>query len=235
MTPAPLGQGQPFGLVIFDCDGVLVDSERLAHQALCEVLAEAGVALSFDDAVARFIGVSLPRCHELIGELLGAPPTDAFKVQLVEHTKAAFSAHLSAVDGIAELLPTLKRPFCAASNGNRAKLDFTLGHTGLMPLLQGRVFCADDVARPKPAPDLFLHAAAAMGVAPALCVVVEDTPTGIAAARAAGMTALGYAAMTPAHRLREAGAHATFARMAELPALLAGGVARSTAVDRAGS
>ena len=216
---------RPFDLVIFDCDGVLVDSERLSHGVLVAMLAELGLVLTVDEAVAHFIGSSMPQCLATITRLLGRTPPADFLPQFGQRTRAAFTAALQPVAGAAELLAALSTAginFCVASNGNRAKMDFTLGHTGLLPLLAGRLYCADDVARPKPAPDLFLHAArqAGGGVAPARCVVIEDTPTGISAALAAGMQAFGFAAMTPAHRLRAAGAHRVFDRLAELPAWL---------------
>jgi beta-phosphoglucomutase-like phosphatase (HAD superfamily) len=108
-----------------------------------------------------------------------------------------------------------------ASNGNHAKVNFTLAHTGLLPRFAGRIFTADDVVHPKPAPDLFLLAARTLGAAPGRTVVVEDSATGVVAAKAAGMRAIGYAAMTPAARLQAAGADAVAATMAEVQALLA--------------
>ena len=222
---------RPFDLVIFDCDGVLVDSERLSHGVLVAMLGELGLVLTFDEAVGHFIGSSMPQCVASLTRLLGRTPPADFLPQFGQRTRAVFTEALQPVAGVAELLAALRHAginFCVASNGNRAKMDFTLGHTGLLPLLAGRLHCADDVARPKPAPDLYLHAArqaggaaaACRGVAPARCVVIEDTPTGISAARAAGMQAFGYAAMTPASRLHAAGAHRVFDRMAELPAWL---------------
>ena len=207
-------------LVIFDCDGVLVDSERLSHEVLCQMLAEHGVEIGFDDAVARFIGVSIPVCIERIGELLGRAPPPDFLAEMTRRTRAAFEAELTAVPGVAAVLDRLTVPFAVASNGNHAKVAFTLGLTGLAPRFEGRRFTADDVARPKPAPDLFLHAAQALGAEPAATTVVEDTPTGIVAAKAAGMRAIGYAAMTPAPRLLAAGADAVAPSMDEVLALL---------------
>ena len=210
----------PAALIVFDCDGVLVDSERISHLVLQQMLAERGARISFDEAVSRFMGTSGQRCGELVQQMTGAPPAEfmpAFGVRTFE----AFSRQLEAVAGIPELLAKLATPYCVASNGPRAKMEMTLGHTGLLHrFVPDRLFSADDVVHPKPAPDLFLHAAARMKVPPEGCVVVDDSPTGIRAARAAGMRTLGYAAMTPAARLREAGAHAIFESMAVLPALL---------------
>lgn len=207
-------------LVIFDCDGVLVDSERISHEVLIAMLAERGVTMGFDEAVDRFMGSSMQRCLEIVEQLCGAPPSQ-FLPAFRARTFAAFEADLQPIDGIGEVLAGLPLPFCVASNGPREKMRLTLRRTGLLARFEHGLFSADDVARPKPAPDLFLHAAAHMRADPAACIVVEDSPTGIAAARAAGMTAWGYAGMTPAARLAEAGAQATFASMRELPARLA--------------
>lgn len=218
MTPATHHAGPR--LVIFDCDGVLVDSERLSHEVLRQMLAELGLQLSLEAAYEHFMGCSFDTCLQRIGQLLGRPAPEGFEPAFTARSFAAFRDELRPVAGVPELLATLGRPYCVASNGPRTKMQLTLGTTGLLPLFEQRLFSADDVARPKPAPDLFLHAARCLATAPEHCMVVEDSPTGIAAARAAGMRVLGYAAMTPAARLRDAGAHAVFERMADLPALL---------------
>jgi HAD superfamily hydrolase (TIGR01509 family) len=207
-------------LLIFDCDGVLVDSERLAHEVLREMLAEAGVSLTLQQAFDRFMGSSTEKCLVVLQDLLGNTPPADFMTRYGERSFAAFRAGLSAVDGVAPLLDTLTLPYCVASNGPHEKMRFTLGHTGLLPRFEGRLFSAQDVQRPKPAPDLFLHAARTLHAAPAQCIVIEDSPTGVAAARAAGMTVYGYAAMTDPARLEAAGAHRTFGHMADLSALL---------------
>ena len=207
-------------LIIFDCDGVLVDSERACNQAMADLLAEYGLRLTLEQTIEQFIGRSVAQCIAIITELLGRAPPGDFQSRLSQRTRASLETNLSVVPGVEEMLSTLTQPYCVASNGNRAKMSFTLGHTGLLERFEGRMFCADDVAAPKPAPDLFLHAARRFDADPARCIVVEDTPTGVAAARAAGMTALGFAALTPVGCLRDAGAHATFTHMRELPELL---------------
>ena len=208
-------------MVIFDCDGVLVDSERLTHQVVVDMLAEHGVALGFDEAVDRFIGMSMANGLVQLKALLGGTLPDDFLPEMGRRTRAAFRAGLTTVPGVEAVLDSLQRPFCVASNGNHAKVNFTLGHTGLLPRFTGRIFTADDVAHPKPAPDLFLLAARTLGVPPARTTVVEDTPTGVAAARAAGMRVIGFAAMTPAGRLQAAGADAIAHDMATVATLLA--------------
>lgn len=212
-------------MVIFDCDGVLVDSERLSHQVLADMLAERGAPIGFDEAVRRFIGLSFEGGVGQLRDLLGGTLPEGFLPEMGRRTRAAFEAGLTVVPGIEALLDALNRPYCVASNGQHRKVNFTLGHTGLLPRFAGRIFSAEDVARPKPAPDLFLHAARMMGATPEQTVVVEDTPTGVAAAKAAGMRAIGYAAMTPASRLHDAGADAVLDTLADVQALLLSGQA----------
>jgi HAD superfamily hydrolase (TIGR01509 family) len=211
---------EPPALVIFDCDGVLVDSERLSHGVLHAMLLEMGASLSPQQTVERFIGSSMATCVARITRLLGQPPPADFRAEFARRTRAAFIADLALVPGVEQVLAALAVPFCVASNGNRAKVDFTLGHTGLLARFAGRIFTADDVRHPKPAPDLFLHAARQMGADARRTTVVEDTPTGITAAKAAGMRAIGFAAMTPAGQLHAAGADAVAHSMAEVQALL---------------
>lgn len=213
--------GSGLQLVIFDCDGVVVDSEPITNRVMAQMLAELGLRLSLEESVDRFIGKSMHQCTQIIADLLGHEPPADFRSRLVERTRRALSASLTPVPGIEDVLSSLRVPYCVASNGNRAKMAFTLGLTGLQTRFVGRMYCAEDVPNPKPAPDLFLYAAHRHDAEPSRCAVVEDTPTGIAAARAAGMTAYGFAAMTPGNRLASAGANAVFYRMSELPALLA--------------
>ncbi len=221
-TPKPMPiEMKDRRLVIFDCDGVLVDSERISHRVLCEMLAELGVVMGFDEAVERFIGSSLPGMLARITDLIGRPLPTGFLRDMDERTRAGFAAGLQAVPGVETLLDALTLRYCVASNGNHAKVNFTLGHTGLLPRFAGRIFTAEDVVNPKPAPDLFLHAARCMGADPAMTTVVEDTPTGITAAKAAGMRAIGFAAMTPAAKLLAAGADAIAHDMAQVATLLA--------------
>lgn len=207
-------------LVIFDCDGVLVDSERLSHAVLQEMLRERGVHLGFEETVERFIGTSMSTCMARVAELAGETLSDGFAKQFAARTKAAFETGLTAVAGVEQLLCSIPGDYCVASNGNRTKVNFTLNHTGLLGQFEGRIFTAEDVENPKPAPDLFLFAAQSMGCVPQHTVVIEDTPTGIAAARAAGMQAIGFSAMTPAALLEAAGAHAIAENMSQVRALL---------------
>jgi HAD superfamily hydrolase (TIGR01509 family) len=193
-------------LVIFDCDGVLVDSELLSNQALSAALGELGLSLTVEETMAEFMGRDRRHLNARAAELLGHPLPDDFGAAYDERRDAAFRAELQAVDGIEGALDAIAHPTCVASSADHGKLRLTLGLTGLYERFEGRIFSAFDVARGKPAPDLFLHAAEQMGFAPADCVVVEDAPAGIEAAHAAHMRALHYGK--------------DFTDMRELPALL---------------
>jgi len=212
-----------YQLVIFDCDGVLVDSERITNRVFADMLGELGLAFTLEDMFERFIGRSMAQCLDEIAVLLGRPPPTDFTATYRARTKRALETQLRPVPGIEDALAQITIPWCVASNGAHDKMRLTLGLTGLLPHFEGKLFSVTEVARPKPAPDVFLHAASRSGVAPGDCVVVEDTPTGVEAAVAAGMVVLGYAGLTPAHRLRAAGAHYLFDRMADLPRLLSSG------------
>jgi HAD superfamily hydrolase (TIGR01509 family) len=210
-------------LVIFDCDGVLVDSEIITNRVFAEMLAELGLHFKLEEIFERFVGRSMTQCCESIAELLQRPVPEQFVTQYHARSGAALTAELRSVAGVEACLDLLKArgvPYCVASNGTPEKMQTTLGITGLAARLEGRRFSVAEVAHGKPAPDLFLHAAARFKVAPASCAVIEDTPTGVTAGIAAGMTVYGYCARTPAPRLRAAGAHHTFSAMSELPALL---------------
>ena len=208
-------------LVIFDCDGVLVDSERLAVRIDVRVLAELGWALSEREVIERFLG----RSHEfMVAEIkahLGRPLADDWEDQFQHLYREAFAAGLTPVDGVVEALDQITLPTCVASSGTHEKMRYTLGLTGLYDRFAGRIFSGSEVAMGKPAPDLFLYAAQRMGVDPATCAVVEDSRYGVEAARAAGMLALGFAGgLTAAEHLRGPGT-LVFSEMRDLPRLLA--------------
>ena len=209
----------PIELVIFDCDGVLVDSERLANRVLAELLTEVGLTTSTEESIATYMGLSTASWTALAAEELGAPLPDAFLDRYHAGVYAAFDRELDAVPGVADVVRRLRWPTCVASSGEHERMRRTLGRTGLHDHFEGRIYSATEVQRGKPHPDLFLHAADRMGADPGRCGVVEDSPFGVKGAVAAGMTALGYAAMTPAAVLEAEGAEA-FTDMAALPALL---------------
>src|SRR5262245_38214943 len=193
-------------LVIFDCDGVLVDSERLAIRVDVEVLAEFGWVMTEQDAIERFVGLSMTQIRQRVeshlGRVLPSNWEDAFQKRLQE----VFVSELAPVQGIVEVLDVIPHATCVASSGTHEKIKFSLTLTGLSDRFVGRIFSATEVSRGKPAPDLFLHAAERMQVVPGECVVVEDSAPGVAAALAAGMSVLAYAGgVTPAAKLKRGG------------------------------
>jgi HAD superfamily hydrolase (TIGR01509 family) len=207
-------------LVIFDCDGVLVDSERIAVRVDAVVLGRLGWELSEAEIVERFMGRSEAYMVGEIEAALGRPLPHDWDAEFAPLYREALEAELKPVDGVVEALDAIATPTCVASSSTHERLRFTLGLTGLLERFDGRIFSAADVANGKPAPDLFLHAAASLGADPARCAVVEDSVYGVQAARAAGMRAFGYAGgLTAADRL--AGPDTTvFSDMRALPALL---------------
>jgi HAD superfamily hydrolase (TIGR01509 family) len=207
-------------LVIFDCDGVLVDSEPVANRTLAQLLREIGLDLTQEQIFQNFVGYSLPHCMRVIEGMLGRPPPENFLRDLQARTFAAFKTELRAMPGIEHALDRLPVPFCVASSGDHEKMHTTLGITGLLPRFTGRIFSVTQVARGKPAPDVYLFAAQQLGAIPSACIVVEDTPPGVQAGVAAGMTVFGYCAHTPEHKLKAAGAHRMFDDMHALPDLL---------------
>lgn len=211
---------KPIELVIFDCDGVLVDSERIAAQVQVALGAELGWPLTEDEVVARFIGRSHAAIREQVAERLGQETAAVWAQRFEQLHREAVDAGLVPVEGLLEALDEITLPACVASSGSHEKMRHTLGRTGLYERFAGRIHSSTEVARGKPAPDLFLHAAQRMGVDPAACVVVEDSRPGVQAARAAGMRALGYAGgLTPAEHLEGADT-VVFHDMRKLPALL---------------
>jgi len=175
-------------LVIFDSDGTLVDSELLAAEAMVAYAAEFGVQLTALAAMERFKGGKMADWVAAIEQLRGAALPDSFVPILRERTSALLEQRLLPIEGALELVRTLKIPFCLASNGPREKIELCLGVTGLLPYFHHqRIFSAYELGMWKPAPDLFLHAAERMGVAPSRCAVVEDSVPGAQAGIAAGM------------------------------------------------
>ena len=216
------GATSSVGLVIFDCDGVLVDSERVGVEVDRRVLADLGWALETDEIVHRFLGCTEAAFQAAVEQHLGRPLPQGWAMPYEPWYEQAYADELVATDGIEETLDALGVPTCVASNSLHVKLRRTLALTGLLDRFDGRLFSSEDVARGKPAPDLYLHAAEAMGVAPDRCVVVEDSRTGTTAALAAGMRVLGYAGgLTPPGWLRDLGA-TEFDDMREVPGLVDG-------------
>src|SRR6187549_75847 len=217
------GRAVPFAtvaeLVIFDCDGVLVDSDRISLRIQAERISALGLEMSYEECVRDFLGLGMPATLRILAERLGQPVPEGWEAELDEAVREGFRRELTPVPGIVQALEGIELPVCVASSGSHEKMRLTLGLTGLWDRFAGRIFSADEVKRGKPAPDLFLHAASRMSTRPERCIVVEDSPFGVAGAKAAGMTALGFAAATPFARLDAA--DAIFTTMADLPGLVA--------------
>jgi HAD superfamily hydrolase (TIGR01509 family) len=216
----------PLGLVIFDCDGVLVDSEPLAMRVLLQMLSDAGVVMLPEEAYEAFLGKSLASVCAILrderGVDLGADALERMRHDL----NAVIRRDLQPIPGIAETLQGLDRPFCVASSSQPERIRLSLQITGLADYFGDHIFSATMVQRGKPAPDLFLFAAERMRVAPAHCMVVEDSPAGVAAAHEAGMRVVAFTggshARLPSHRRRLAALepHAVLDDMRGLPGLL---------------
>lgn len=214
----------PPSLVIFDCDGVLVDSEPVANRLLVRVLAEDGYDISYEECRRLFVGKTMNAVMAHVEEAIGRPLGDHWPDHVRDETLKAFASGVAAVPGVEAVLLQLKArevPFCVASSGKFEKMRFTLGSSGLLPFVETVLFSAEQVAHGKPWPDLFLFAAKSMGHAPETCVVIEDSTPGVQAAAAAGMPVLGFAGdpHTDAAALKSEGAQ-VFYDMSELPGLL---------------
>ena len=210
-------------LLIFDCDGVLADSEVMAHQTLLDVLAPLGFAMTLEQSYGVFAGRSLKDTLAVIERELGRPLPPDILEQSRDLLFARFRAGLKPVAGVMDAITALPYPRCVASSSSPDRLHLALEVTGLAPLFGTDVFSATQVVNGKPAPDLFLFAATKMKAAPPDCLVIEDSVFGIAAGRAAGMQVIGFAGAGHAseelaEQLSAAGAHRVIRAMNELPA-----------------
>jgi HAD superfamily hydrolase (TIGR01509 family) len=212
-------------LVIFDCDGVLIDSELIGARVEAAELARIGIPLAEADILTRFLGMSAQAMYRALETEHRRALPDGFAATVQMAIDAAFERDLQVIPGIHETLDGLRTASCVASSSTLGRLRHSLGLTGLYPRFAPHVFSAEQVARGKPAPDLFLHAASAMGCAPVRCLVIEDSTSGVRGAVAAGMRVWGFIGgghCADGHdaRLRDAGAERVFADMTDLPALL---------------
>ena len=178
--------------MIFDCDGVLVDSEPLSVRVLVEALNRRGVAIDDDEAYARFLGRSLATVAQILHDDFDHSIDSAFLADLRHHLYDSFRRDLQPISGIGQVLQSLDCPRCVASSSQPERIRLSLSLTGLLERFEPHIFSASMVARGKPAPDLFLFAADQMGVDPADCIVVEDSPAGIEAAQNAGMAVFAF-------------------------------------------
>ena len=186
-----MGRVHSFDLVIFDCDGVLVDSERLAVRTEAEILSGLGWPLTEADIVERFVGRSAAYMQQEIERNLGR--SIDWEAEFEPRYREVFERELVAVPGIVEALDQITSPACVASSGSHDKMRFTLGKTGLFDRFDGHIFSVEQVERGKPAPDIFLFAADQMGASPGRCAVVEDSVSGVTARLAAGMAVFAFA------------------------------------------
>ncbi|WP_071674777.1 HAD family hydrolase [Nioella nitratireducens] len=217
------------GLVIFDCDGVLVDSEPISLEVMLEVLAQAGCTLDPEEGYAHLLGKSLGSIGAWLRAEHGLDLTDAHLTALRARLFDRFRQSLKPISGVAEAIRAMPGKVCVASSSQPDRIRFSLGLTGLLDLFEPHIFSASMVDRGKPAPDLFLHAAQEMGVDPGDCVVIEDSPAGIEAAQAAGMQVIGFVGgghAGPAglvKRVANRAPSAIISSMEDLPALLGAG------------
>jgi HAD superfamily hydrolase (TIGR01509 family) len=207
-----------FDLVIFDCDGVLVDSERLAVRIEADILTGLGWPLSESDIVERFVGRSAAHMQQEIERQLGRDID--WDLEFESPCRKVFERELAPVPGVVGALGQISASVCVASSGTHERMRFTLGTTGLYDQFAGRIFSVDEVTRGKPAPDIFLHAAAQMDVAPDRCAVIEDSVSGVTAGLVAGMTVFAFAGGVTSQSQLSIGDAVVFDDMRDLPALL---------------
>lgn len=219
IIPAPMNNTS-FDLVIFDCDGVLVDSEPLANQVYVHMLGEYGYDVNSEEYLREFSGAAVFKRLEITSQKLIWTPPENFVAVFQKRLSVLTEKELKPVPDIHELIDSLSVPICIASNGSREEIMLRLKIARLTEYFENSIFSGLEVPHPKPAPDVFLAAAGAFNVHPARCIVVEDSVPGVMAAVRAGMRVYGHAALTPGESLREAGA-IPFANMIELKDILA--------------
>ena len=211
-------------LVIFDCDGVLVDTERLTNRTMAGLLSEFGFPITGPECQKRFMGRTLEAVQEIVEQELGRKLPADWLIRLRARDIESFKSGVPQVPGVAQVMDLLDRrgiPYCVGSSGKYEKMHATLGSAGLLPRLKDRLFSSQDCASGKPSPDVFLLAARSMGHPPESCVVIEDSLPGVQAATSAGMGVFAYVEDPICDReaLRNAGA-ILFERMEDLPGLL---------------
>jgi HAD superfamily hydrolase (TIGR01509 family) len=214
-------------LIIFDCDGVLVDSEVIAARVEAEMITDAGFAISAEEMMERYAGLTTRDILVRIEAEAQVP----FQASLIDRIKVELDRRLArevkAIDGAALAVSAVRTPYCICSNSRLERIELMLGRTGLLPLFEGRIHSAQEIPskRSKPAPDVFLHGAAAMSVEPAKCFVIEDSVHGVHGARAAGMRVIGFTGAShtwPGHAdaLTEAGAETVINRWSDFAAVV---------------
>ena len=218
--------GRAIDLVIFDCDGVLVDSEYISCSVLAEAMTRHGAPMTVQDVFQTFLGRPAYAVLEMLVERSGNPSTEAFVADWRSALFTKLRAELQAIDGIAAAIDRMGLPRCVASSSDAERIHISLTKAGILDKFDGNIFNTAMVRNGKPAPDLFLLAASTMGHAPERCVVVEDSESGIRAAKAAGMTAIGftggshYKVLEDVGLLLKAGADYIITHMDQLPPLV---------------
>ena len=208
-----------YKLVIFDCDGVLVDSEAIGNRFISEALTLAGIPISAEGALSKFLGGKLTQIKEDAEKQLGFSLPSNWVDEIYKKQFSEFRKNLKSISGIEDVLDVLERiniPVCVGSNGPLNKMEVSLGVTKLKDRFLGRIFSADQVERPKPAPDLYLYCAQQMGVLPQDCLVIEDSPRGVSAGVAAGMSVFGYTGGGDKSALKKVGCTKVFDTMWEI-------------------
>lgn len=207
-------------LVIFDCDGVLVDTEPISARVSAQILTGLGWSMTEADVIRTFMGCTEEFWRGEVQARTGRAVDATWEAEFGPAYEAAFDEHLTEIAGIRDVIAWLPWPYCVASNGSHAKVRANLQRVGLTELWNGAIFSAEDVAAGKPAPDLFLHAASTMGYEPKQCVVVEDSVHGVMAARAAGMRSFAYVSGLIDPSTLDGPGTILFQEMADLPVLL---------------
>lgn len=209
-----------YELIIFDCDGVLVDSEAIVNRVIYQQARELGASLTFEEAEEKFSGGNLNMVIAYVEQEIGHPVPDDFVPVFRKRSFEAFETEIQAVAGVEQLIQQLTKPFCVGSNGPRNKIELTLGLTGLLPYFEGKIYSAYDVGKWKPDPTLYLTIAQTMNLEPHQCAVIEDSKFGVQAAKRAGMDVFGYAPH-PKHEQKLLAEGATvFQHMSQLLPLL---------------
>ncbi|CAM4042721.1 HAD family hydrolase [Pseudoalteromonas byunsanensis] len=208
-----------FELVIFDCDGVLVDSEVLVSKVFKDMLYSLGLDLSLDEIMSSYVGITTQECLKKIEKNYPVKIPANFISVYREYCQEKINSELRNITGIEELIIELnsrKQLFCVASNSSMEKINLSLRKTNLLRYFNNRIYSACDLAKPKPLPDVFLHAASQFSISPSKCIVVEDTHIGVHAGVSANMFTVGYTGTMHKDKLITAGANVTIDKLPEL-------------------
>lgn len=211
----------PPSAVLFDCDGVLVDSETITNTVMRDSLATHGLSLELHEIMPLFVGGTIQSCYEQ-AKKLGADLPDSWVPDIYDEMYTRLAEDVTLISGVNQMFDQLDEArisYAVGSNGPHAKMAITLAKTGLLTRLEGRIVSREDVSRPKPAPDIYLRAAQLVAQSPERCIVIEDSVSGAKAGKAAGMVTWGFTAETPEESLSPI-CDATFHNMADLPMLL---------------